>query len=290
MIIEFKDLPNNDMTYMGITTDMVKSIICNDVPVGIVYLSEMNEVDTIYIEYIEFFSAIRGKHLLRLVMEALSMEFGTLVFESQEELCAKYKAVGAEMGEYDRDREMYSWKYRLNGLESSRLAKQILGILKTNTFKASECDAIFDELKKQATVLGGKLFTDDDIRTELRKRDIEDSQYNVGIVNDHIGLKSEIYNDYTDEEWDVIDNAIDEATKNEEFHRYATDIDWDIDKRDFDNEAEYFAVAENLPTFVEIPDHIKSEYAADYVSDCYDYCVKNLRVSFEKPSDKEASA
>ena len=41
MKVEFKELPNNDFTYMGISTDIVKAIIVDDIPVGIVYLSDV---------------------------------------------------------------------------------------------------------------------------------------------------------------------------------------------------------------------------------------------------------
>ena len=53
MKIEFKELPNNNLTYMGITSDIVKSIIIDDIPVGIVYLSDVMD-EGLYMEYIEF--------------------------------------------------------------------------------------------------------------------------------------------------------------------------------------------------------------------------------------------
>ncbi len=111
MKIEFKELPNNDMTYMGITSDMVKSIIIDDIPVGIVYLSEGNEPNTAYIEWIEFLSVFRSKHLLRPVMDQLSKNFGVLIFESEEDLVKKYEAIGAIINGYDDDREMFLWQY-----------------------------------------------------------------------------------------------------------------------------------------------------------------------------------
>ena len=111
MKIDFKNLPNNEMTYMGITSDIVKSIYVDDIPVGVVYLSEMNAENSIYVEYIEFLSVFQCKHLLRPVLKALSSEYGTLEFESQPDLYKKYEAAGAIHTDYDEDREMYYWKY-----------------------------------------------------------------------------------------------------------------------------------------------------------------------------------
>ena len=114
MKIEFKDLRNDRFTYMGISADMVKSIVADDVPVGIVYLSEGMDENTAYIEWIEFLDVFQSKHLLRPVMESLSGSFGKLVFESQEDLCKKYKAIGAKETDYDEEREMYSWEYKVS--------------------------------------------------------------------------------------------------------------------------------------------------------------------------------
>ncbi len=111
MKIGFYELPNNDFTDMGISSDIVKSIIIDDIPVGIVYLSDVMD-DGIYIEWIEFLSVFHGKHILRPVMNALYKEYGTLYFESCNELIKKYDALGAIKGEYDEDREMTSYFYK----------------------------------------------------------------------------------------------------------------------------------------------------------------------------------
>ncbi len=110
MKIGFNELPNNDFTYMGISSDIVRSIVVDDVPVGIVYLSDVMD-DGIYLEWIEFLEVFRNKHLLRPVMNALLEEYGTLYFESCDELKKKYDAIGAVEGEYDEDREMTSYSY-----------------------------------------------------------------------------------------------------------------------------------------------------------------------------------
>ena len=110
MTIKFNELPNNDFTYMGISSDIVKSIVINDIPVGIVYLSDVMD-DGIYVEWIEFLKVFQLKHLLRPVMQALFKEYGTLYFESCDDLLKKYDAIGAVRGAYDEDSEMTSYVY-----------------------------------------------------------------------------------------------------------------------------------------------------------------------------------
>jgi len=112
MTVEFINLPVDDMTYMGITSDSVKSVVVDNIPVGVIYLSEGYEDNTIYVEYLELLTVYRGKHLLRPIFTKLSEEYGTLIFEAEDDLTKKYKAIGAIQGSYDEDREMYSWQYR----------------------------------------------------------------------------------------------------------------------------------------------------------------------------------
>ena len=111
MKVEFKELPNNNMTYMGLSCNMVKSIVIDEIPVGIVYLSELEKENSIYIEWIEFLNVFQHKHLLRPVMKKLSSEYGKLIFESQEELYKKYNAIGARHTDTDDGREMLLWEY-----------------------------------------------------------------------------------------------------------------------------------------------------------------------------------
>ncbi len=110
MKVEFKDLPNNDFTYMGISADIVKAIIVDDIPVGIVYLSDVMD-DGIYMEWLEFLSVFQSKHLLRPVMQALFNEYGTVYFESCDDYLKKYNAIGCVREDYDEDREMTSYHY-----------------------------------------------------------------------------------------------------------------------------------------------------------------------------------
>lgn len=59
-----------------------------------------------------------------------------------------------------------------------------------------------------------------------------------------------------------------------------TDIRWDIEPEDFDSEAEYDAVNENvLPESAKIPDDVNRDEIADYLSDNYGYLVKSFVVA-----------
>ncbi len=113
--IEFREMPDNDMTYMGLISDKIVSVIVDDIPIGIAYLSEGiskgYERNTAYIEWIEFLYAFRSKHMLKPVMDKLCAEYGELIFESSNELHTKYKAIGAIETGYDKVREMHSWRY-----------------------------------------------------------------------------------------------------------------------------------------------------------------------------------
>ena len=110
MNIEFKELPNNSFTRMGISSDIVKSIIIDNITVGIVYLSDVMD-EGIYIEWFEFLDAFQGKKLLRPVLNSLYAEYGKLYFEACDDLVKKYDHIGAIKGEHDEDREMTSYVY-----------------------------------------------------------------------------------------------------------------------------------------------------------------------------------
>ena len=110
MKIEFKELPNNSFTDMGISSDIVMSIIIDDIPVGIVYLSDVMD-EGIFIEWLEILDAFHGKRLLRPIMKTLYSKYGKLYFESPSDLVKKYEHIGANRGEYDEDREMTSFVY-----------------------------------------------------------------------------------------------------------------------------------------------------------------------------------
>ena len=157
---------------------------------------------------------------------------------------------------------------------SSEMAKQIVSLIAENQFDASEYEAIFNELNKQREVFNGKLWTAGDIRLALREKKIPDNEYNIQVVWSHL-------NECNEAGSNTIADAIDTAIEDEEFLRYAINIEWNISREDFDNEAEYEAVSENLPVYVEIVDGIREEDVADYIEEKYDYSVKSFRISYE---------
>lgn len=84
MKIEFKELPNNSFTDksftdMGIASDIVKSIVVNDIPVGVVLLSDVTG-ERIYIEWIEFLSIFQGNRLIRPVIDELEKLYGKTIY------------------------------------------------------------------------------------------------------------------------------------------------------------------------------------------------------------------
>ncbi len=112
--IQFKQIPeeeNRNVLYMGINFDRVYSILANDVPIGIVYVSDMNSQNTIYIEWLELLSVFRSKGFLRRIMTELSNQFGKLVFTSDESLEKKYDAIGAKRIYRDEVNEHQAYEY-----------------------------------------------------------------------------------------------------------------------------------------------------------------------------------
>lgn len=110
MKVEFNELPNNSFTYMGISSDIIMSVVIDNIPIGIVYLSDVMD-EGIYIEWLEIFDAFHGKKLLRPIMVALYSKYGKLYFEAPEDLIEKYEHIGAQKGIYDEDSEMTTFVY-----------------------------------------------------------------------------------------------------------------------------------------------------------------------------------
>lgn len=91
--------------------------------------------------------------------------------------------------------------------------------------------------------------------------------------------------DCTDEEWSAINDAVRKAMKNVNPKITISNINWDVDKEDFDMEAEYEAVINNLPTSVDIAWSDWNDYdgeIADYLSDTFYYCVKSYEVGVQE--------
>ena len=118
--------------------------------------------------------------------------------------------------------------------------KQILDQINETQFTASEYLDIFCALVSRNEALSGKLVTTDGMRS---------------ILNDN--YKNEVSNKYSG------------------IKIHVTDIIWDIEKNDFDNESEYHAVIDKLPTSIDIPLSAlkKNVDVIDYLRDKYGYCI-----------------
>ncbi len=160
--------------------------------------------------------------------------------------------------------------------ESNVVAADIANLINSTKFTADECSDIFRALTKQEQVLGGKLWTTNDIRSmvfddfggDLIDYSDDDIDTIAGYVNE------DVFTECTDGEWCAIHDGI----VNSCISVHVTDIEWDVDKEDFDDEAEYRAVLENeLPVDIDVP--IKA-LGGDgdietWLSDQFGYCVNS---------------
>ena len=157
--------------------------------------------------------------------------------------------------------------------DSHEIATTIKDLLDHNELTSGDISVVFRALHRQENCIGGKIWSHYDIRSQLR------DNYNVDLSDDAVAIIADNINDTLDDCHDAEWMAIDEAIRTSDIKIKVTDIDWDVDKNDFDNEAEYDAVNENLPKEVEIPlseleGNVEIE---DYLSDNYDYCVKSFK-------------
>ncbi len=164
------------------------------------------------------------------------------------------------------------------------------GIKKKLVFKMLEIpEGVYEVLKNPGfdEVIAQKLWTVADVVDMIGEQydfaDCPDDTLKAAVkaVKSDAGLENN-----EDSEWQAIKDAIKRTTALK-----VSDIEWDVDEEDFDNEAEYFAVVENLPDTVRIP----SENLAgnngdaeveDFLSDTYGYCVKSYIAEIVK---KEAA-
>jgi len=161
--------------------------------------------------------------------------------------------------------------------QSSEMVDDICRLIRTSELSASDISAIFRALQSQDNYIGGKIWTTDDIKSQIS------DNYPEGLVLSDDAISNiandadleEALSDCQDQEWEAIDDAI----RDSDIKIHISDIDWDVNADDFDDEAEYDAVNENLPKEVEIPlseleGNVEIE---DYLSDNYDYCVKSFK-------------
>lgn len=111
-----KVLGNSDLFYTGISYDNCYFIIVNDVTVGILYVSEISDVEktSLYIEWIELLAPFRGKGILRQVFKGLveCYNVSTIRLESEEKYFKKYLSVGCELMGMDENTGLGIFEYR----------------------------------------------------------------------------------------------------------------------------------------------------------------------------------
>ena len=156
--------------------------------------------------------------------------------------------------------------------DSHEIATRIADILDHNELSSGDISVVFRALHRQDNCLGGKIWSPDDIRSQIVDNyplSLSDNAISI-IANEVDGT----IDDCTDSEW----MSIDEAIRRADIKIKITDIEWDIDKDDFDDEAEYETVIASLPVSTEVPFSALEDYAEieDYLTGEYDYCVKSF--------------
>ncbi len=168
---------------------------------------------------------------------------------------------------------------------ASEIVKGICNLLRSLELSSGDYSHIFSVLKEQGAVIGGKLWTTEDIQSQIQDNyGFMASEETLNEIANHVIYNyGDMLDDCRDYEWDAINNAIEDAN----LRVVISDIEWDVDSEDFDDEAEYDAVKENLPKRVEISlSSLESgSNLADYLSDNYGYCVKSFLAN-EKPLEK----
>ena len=173
--------------------------------------------------------------------------------------------------------EMEKRGYKVIKADSfNTLGEGIAELIEKNGLNASECNDVFSAIKQQPEILGGKIWTIYDIDVALEKYfadgfDLTEEQKRKIAAK----MNKTVFGTEDDSEWFAIRDAI----KDSDFCVELSGIKWDVDKEDFDNEAEYEAVMENnLPETIKIP--ISQLYGFgsvdDYISNEYDYCIKSI--------------
>ena len=111
-----KVLGNSNLFHTGISYDNCYFIIVNDVTVGILYVSEISDVEktSLYIEWIELLAPFRGKGILKQVFKGLveCSSVSTIHLESEEKYFKKYLSVGCEYMGTDENTGLGIFEYR----------------------------------------------------------------------------------------------------------------------------------------------------------------------------------
>lgn len=167
-------------------------------------------------------------------------------------------------------------------VDTHEIANRIATIIRSYRFEADDLSIIFIAMSMQDNMIGGKLWTTTDIENYISDEYADGELISVDekqIAEVKSNLNEVIFSEATDREWNAIREAVGAAADKCNIH--VTDIKWDVDKEEFDSEAEYEAVLANvLPTEVDIPlSELEGVCIADWLSDHNGYCVESYHVS-----------
>ena len=144
---------------------------------------------------------------------------------------------------------------------------EIVRFIESNNLSTDECSSIFRALMKKESIIGGKIWTRDDIRSAIENKLPE----NLDISEDAISevqnaLNEDALNDCTDSEWEAITDSISDS----EGAVKVTGIKWDFD--DITPEEADLPTEENIQ-LSSLEEYDGQKEIPDYLSDEYGYCV-----------------
>ncbi len=158
---------------------------------------------------------------------------------------------------------------------TSEIATQIAALIRANQFSADECSNIFTALINQREVLGGKLWTTEDVRSRLAEITNGEAEIPQEVIDEVCNqVEEDAFCDCNEDEWNAIDDAIKEAG----VRVTVTGIEYDIDEDDFDSEEEYkeFLEDNELPKEMTFPvTALEEREIADYISDNTEFFIKD---------------
>ncbi len=175
--------------------------------------------------------------------------------------------------------------------EQTANVKNIADFIRNHTLTADEISDILMALRDQKNVIGGKIFTQNDIKYYLDENyDIEFELNEAQLDAIQAQINPKFYNECDDADWDRIANAIQRAN----ISIKATDIKWSVTADDVDGddlsdeeiEAKIAEIRDTLPTSVDIPlVDLKGVTIEDYLSDEYGWLIERGPVLPENDSN-----
>ncbi len=154
---------------------------------------------------------------------------------------------------------------------ASEIAKQIVSLIKTNAFSASDCSEIFKALKAQKCILGGKIWTEYDLDQYIEENFTEDTlevcqEWRDKVAEVISNRHTNALNEEVGEEWNAIRSAVKEAGITVPVY-----VEWETDGADLEDCG--------LSETVDIPlADLKDKSIVDWLCDNYEYLVKRYEV------------